>query len=103
MGRAPSLKRRDTSGERESLLSEEGAEEEDGHDNLGRAGPNRRPKSLEQLQASTLCPSMIGEHSDCNGMTLTCSPDENADAKDDVSLEDDFDEDVSRLIVTCSV
>lgn len=90
MGRAPSLKRRDTSGERESLLSEEGADEEDGHDNTGRAGPNQ--KSLEQPQVS----SMVGEHSDCNGMTLTCSPDENADAKDDISLEDDFDEDVSQ-------
>uniref|UniRef100_A0A3P9KPV4 Calcium channel, voltage-dependent, T type, alpha 1H subunit a n=1 Tax=Oryzias latipes TaxID=8090 RepID=A0A3P9KPV4_ORYLA len=87
LGRAPSLKRRDTSGERESLLSEEGADEEDGHDNTGRAGPNQ--KSLEQPQVS----SMVGEHSDCNGMTLTCSPDENADAKDDISLEDDFDED----------
>uniref|UniRef100_A0A8C8DJ11 Calcium channel, voltage-dependent, T type, alpha 1H subunit a n=1 Tax=Oryzias sinensis TaxID=183150 RepID=A0A8C8DJ11_9TELE len=87
LGRAPSLKRRDTSGERESLLSEEGADEEDGHDNTGRAGPNQ--KTLEQPQVS----SMVGEHSDCNGMTLTCSPDENADAKDDISLEDDFDED----------
>uniref|UniRef100_A0A8C7WXM9 Calcium channel, voltage-dependent, T type, alpha 1H subunit a n=1 Tax=Oryzias sinensis TaxID=183150 RepID=A0A8C7WXM9_9TELE len=71
LGRAPSLKRRDTSGERESLLSEEGADEEDGHDNTGRAGPNQ--KTLEQPQVS----SMVGEHSDCNGMTLTCSPDEN--------------------------
>uniref|UniRef100_A0A8C6UTY0 Calcium channel, voltage-dependent, T type, alpha 1H subunit a n=1 Tax=Neogobius melanostomus TaxID=47308 RepID=A0A8C6UTY0_9GOBI len=51
LGRAPSLKRRDTSGERESLLSGEGGgDEEENRDD------NRRPASLEILQASTLCP-----------------------------------------------
>uniref|UniRef100_A0A672YE18 Voltage-dependent T-type calcium channel subunit alpha-1H n=1 Tax=Sphaeramia orbicularis TaxID=375764 RepID=A0A672YE18_9TELE len=69
LGRAPSLKRRDTSGERESLLSGEGGEEEDGGEDKGEAGVgvmagdnNRlRPASLELLQASTLCPSIITE------------------------------------------
>uniref|UniRef100_A0A3Q1B6Y1 Ion transport domain-containing protein n=1 Tax=Amphiprion ocellaris TaxID=80972 RepID=A0A3Q1B6Y1_AMPOC len=61
LGRAPSLKRRDTSGERESLLSGEGGEEEDGRDDKDEAEVNNRlrPGSLELLQASTLCPSII--------------------------------------------
>uniref|UniRef100_A0A671YMH7 Calcium channel, voltage-dependent, T type, alpha 1H subunit a n=1 Tax=Sparus aurata TaxID=8175 RepID=A0A671YMH7_SPAAU len=56
LGRAPSLKRRDTSGERESLLSGEGGEEEDGGEDKGEAGGNNRVRSepLELLQASTL-------------------------------------------------
>uniref|UniRef100_A0A8C9Z733 Voltage-dependent T-type calcium channel subunit alpha-1H n=1 Tax=Sander lucioperca TaxID=283035 RepID=A0A8C9Z733_SANLU len=72
LGRAPSLKRRDTSGERESLLSGEGGEEEDGGQDKGEAGGNNRlrPESLELLPASTLCPSIIAEYSDCNGRTL---------------------------------
>uniref|UniRef100_A0A8C9ZA88 Calcium channel, voltage-dependent, T type, alpha 1H subunit a n=1 Tax=Sander lucioperca TaxID=283035 RepID=A0A8C9ZA88_SANLU len=64
LGRAPSLKRRDTSGERESLLSGEGGEEEDGGQDKGEAGGNNRlrPESLELLPASTLCPSIIAEY-----------------------------------------
>uniref|UniRef100_A0A671YN60 Calcium channel, voltage-dependent, T type, alpha 1H subunit a n=1 Tax=Sparus aurata TaxID=8175 RepID=A0A671YN60_SPAAU len=64
LGRAPSLKRRDTSGERESLLSGEGGEEEDGGEDKGEAGGNNRVRSepLELLQASTLCPSIIAEY-----------------------------------------
>uniref|UniRef100_A0AAQ5ZD01 Voltage-dependent T-type calcium channel subunit alpha-1H n=1 Tax=Amphiprion ocellaris TaxID=80972 RepID=A0AAQ5ZD01_AMPOC len=71
LGRAPSLKRRDTSGERESLLSGEGGEEEDGRDDKDEAEVNNRlrPGSLELLQASTLCPSIIAEYGDCNGRT----------------------------------
>uniref|UniRef100_A0A8D3DI20 Voltage-dependent T-type calcium channel subunit alpha-1H n=1 Tax=Scophthalmus maximus TaxID=52904 RepID=A0A8D3DI20_SCOMX len=63
LGRAPSLKRRDTSGERESLLSGEGGEEEYGGEDKGEAGGNNRlrPGSLELLQASTLLPSIIAE------------------------------------------
>uniref|UniRef100_A0A4W6BWY4 Calcium channel, voltage-dependent, T type, alpha 1H subunit a n=1 Tax=Lates calcarifer TaxID=8187 RepID=A0A4W6BWY4_LATCA len=63
LGRAPSLKRRDTSGERESLLSGEGGEEEDSVEDKGEAGGNNRlrPGSLELLQASTLLPSIIAE------------------------------------------
>ncbi|XP_038552388.1 voltage-dependent T-type calcium channel subunit alpha-1I [Micropterus salmoides] len=96
LGRAPSLKRRDTSGERESLLSGEGGEDEDGGEDKGEAsGKNRlRPlESLELLQASTLCPSIIAEYSDCNGRTLTYDPNLNSDPKEDSSPEDDMDDD----------
>ncbi|XP_075310983.1 voltage-dependent T-type calcium channel subunit alpha-1H [Odontesthes bonariensis] len=95
LGRAPSLKRRDTSGERESLLSGEGGEEEDGHDENEKAGINNRlkPGSLELLQASTLCPSIIGEYSDCNGRTVTYDPNINSDPRDNFSPEDDIDDD----------
>uniref|UniRef100_A0A672F2P8 Voltage-dependent T-type calcium channel subunit alpha-1H n=1 Tax=Salarias fasciatus TaxID=181472 RepID=A0A672F2P8_SALFA len=98
LGRAPSLKRRDTSGERESLLSGEGGEEEDGRDDKEEAGANNRlkPVSLELLQASTLCPSIIAEYGDCNGRTVTYDPNLNSDPKDDSSPEDDMDDDVSN-------
>ncbi|XP_054616531.1 voltage-dependent T-type calcium channel subunit alpha-1H-like isoform X2 [Dunckerocampus dactyliophorus] len=98
LGRAPSLKRRDTSGERESLLSGERGEEEDGVDDRGDAGvyDNRlRPGSLELLQASTLCPSIIAQHGDCNGRSLTYESNVNADSKDDSLTEDDMDDDSS--------
>lgn len=96
LGRAPSLKRRDTSGERESLLSGEGGEEEDSGEDKGEAGANNRlrPEPLELLQASTLCPSIIAEYSDCNGRTLTYDPTVNADPKEDSSPEDDTDDEV---------
>ncbi|XP_054861255.1 voltage-dependent T-type calcium channel subunit alpha-1H isoform X2 [Amphiprion ocellaris] len=95
LGRAPSLKRRDTSGERESLLSGEGGEEEDGRDDKDEAEVNNRlrPGSLELLQASTLCPSIIAEYGDCNGRTVTYDPNMNSDSKDDSSPEDDMDDD----------
>ncbi|XP_047427150.1 voltage-dependent T-type calcium channel subunit alpha-1H-like isoform X2 [Mugil cephalus] len=102
LGRAPSLKRRDTSGERESLLSGEGGEEEDGgagggSEDKGEAGGSGRlrPASLELLQASTLCPSIIAEYSDCNGRTVTYDPNMNSDLKEDSSPEDDLDDDSS--------
>ncbi|KAM6904720.1 voltage-dependent T-type calcium channel subunit alpha-1H [Xenentodon cancila] len=95
LGRAPSLKRRDTSGERESLLSGEGAEEEDGQVEKEEAGGNIRakPGSLELLQASSLCPSIIGEYGDCNGRTVAYDANVNSDPKDDFSPEDDIDDD----------
>ncbi|XP_075937609.1 voltage-dependent T-type calcium channel subunit alpha-1H [Anarhichas minor] len=97
LGRAPSLKRRDTSGEKESLLSGEGGEEEDGREGAGEAGGNNRlrPESLELLQASTLCPSIIAEYGDCNGRTLTYDPNVSSDPKDDSLPEDDLDDDSS--------
>uniref|UniRef100_A0AAQ5XZ08 Voltage-dependent T-type calcium channel subunit alpha n=1 Tax=Amphiprion ocellaris TaxID=80972 RepID=A0AAQ5XZ08_AMPOC len=97
LGRAPSLKRRDTSGERESLLSGEGGEEEDGRDDKDEAEVNNRlrPGSLELLQASTLCPSIIAEYGDCNGRTVTYDPNMNSDSKDDSSPEDDMDDDMT--------
>ncbi|XP_055366914.1 voltage-dependent T-type calcium channel subunit alpha-1H isoform X2 [Betta splendens] len=95
LGRAPSLKRRDPSGERESLLSGEGGEEDDGRDEREEAGGNNRlrPGSLELLQASALCPSVAVEYSDCNGRTLTYDP--ICDPKEDSSPEDDMDDDSS--------
>ncbi|KAM9393561.1 LOW QUALITY PROTEIN: voltage-dependent T-type calcium channel subunit alpha-1H-like [Pholidichthys leucotaenia] len=97
LGRAPSLKRRDTSGERESLLSGEGGEEEDCRDDEGEVGENNRlkPGTLELLQAPTLCPSIIAEYGDCNGRTVTYDPNLNSDPKEDSSPEDDFDDDGS--------
>ncbi|XP_068194002.1 voltage-dependent T-type calcium channel subunit alpha-1H [Antennarius striatus] len=96
LGRAPSLKRRDTSGERESLLSGEGGEEEDGGEDGGDAGSNRlRPDTLELLQASTVCPAIITEYGDCNGRTVTYDPNIVSDPKDDSSPEDDMDDDNS--------
>ncbi|XP_068605770.1 voltage-dependent T-type calcium channel subunit alpha-1H [Brachionichthys hirsutus] len=96
LGRAPSLKRRDTSGERESLLSGEGGEEEDGGEARGDAGSSLlRPETLELLQASTVCPAIITEYSDCNGRSLTSDPNLAADPKDDSSPEDDLDDDNS--------
>ncbi|XP_071401108.1 voltage-dependent T-type calcium channel subunit alpha-1H-like, partial [Centroberyx affinis] len=98
LGRAPSLKRRDTSGERESLLSGEGGEEEDdGGEDEGEAGVGGKPRpgSLELLQASTLCPSIIAEYGDCNGRTLTYDPTVNTDPKEDSSPEDDLEDDTS--------
>lgn len=96
LGRAPSLKRRDTSGERESLLSGEGAEEENSGEHQEEAGGSNRlrPEPLEQLQASTLCPSIIAEYGDCNGRTLTYDPNINSDPKDDSLPEDEMDDDV---------
>ncbi|XP_014895246.1 voltage-dependent T-type calcium channel subunit alpha-1I isoform X3 [Poecilia latipinna] len=95
LGRAPSLKRRDTSGERESLLSGEGGEEEECQDQQEEAGVNSRvkPESLEPLQASSLCPTIIAEYGDCNGRTATYDPNGNSDPKDDFTSEDDLDED----------
>lgn len=98
LGRAPSLKRRDTSGERESLLSGERAEDEDGVDDNADAGgyDNRiQPDPLELLQASTLCPAMAAQYGDCNGGSMTYASNVNADPKDDSLPEDDIDDDVS--------
>ncbi|KAL0992517.1 hypothetical protein UPYG_G00094400 [Umbra pygmaea] len=96
LSRAPSLKRRDTSGERESLLSGEGGGEEEGEaegSSMPRSYP--RPGSLELLQASSLCPSTTGEHRDCNGRSLhhiTYDPTMNP-IKNQLSLDDDLEDD----------
>uniref|UniRef100_A0A665W2G1 Voltage-dependent T-type calcium channel subunit alpha-1H n=1 Tax=Echeneis naucrates TaxID=173247 RepID=A0A665W2G1_ECHNA len=97
LGRAPSLKRRDTSGERESLLSGEGGEEEDGGKEKEEAGGNSRlrPGSLELLQVSTLLPSIITEYGDCNGRSLTHDPNMTSDSKEESLPEDDIDDDSS--------
>lgn len=78
-------------------MSGEGAEEDDSQGSKEEAGANNRakPGSLELLQASTLCPNVTGEYSDCNGRTVTYDPNVNSDPKDDFSPEDDVDDDVS--------
>lgn len=105
LGRAPSLKRRDTSGERESLLSGEGGEEDSG-EHVAEVAANNRLwlEPLELLQASALCPAMVAESGDCNGRTLTYDPNINSGAKDDSSPEEDIDDDVSghTLYFMCS-
>ncbi|XP_056143611.1 voltage-dependent T-type calcium channel subunit alpha-1H [Lampris incognitus] len=100
LGRAPSLKRRDASGERESLLSGEGGEGEDDGEAEGGGGAGGgtcklRPGSLELLQVSTLCPSIIAEYGDCNGRPLTYDPNVTSDPKDDSSPEDEMEDDNS--------
>ncbi|XP_077395482.1 voltage-dependent T-type calcium channel subunit alpha-1H isoform X1 [Festucalex cinctus] len=102
LGRAPSLKRRDTSGERESLLSGERGEEEDGADDDADAGgyDNRiQPDPLELLQASTLCPAVVAQYGDCNGGSMTYNSNVNSDSKDDSLPEDDIDDDSSLCYV----
>lgn len=99
LGRAPSLKRRDTSGERESLLSGEGAEEEEVVGEQGEnSGSNRlRPGAFEVLQASTLMPTIMAEYGDCNGRSITYNPNvQSTDSKDDSAPEDDMDDDVGQ-------
>uniref|UniRef100_A0A8C5GAX4 Voltage-dependent T-type calcium channel subunit alpha-1H n=1 Tax=Gouania willdenowi TaxID=441366 RepID=A0A8C5GAX4_GOUWI len=96
LGRAPSLKRRDTSGEKESLLSGGGGEEEEPEEDKEAAGENNRlkPGSMELLQVSTLSPCVITEYGDCNGRTTTYDANLNTEPKDDSLPEDDMDDDV---------
>uniref|UniRef100_A0A8C6UKW8 Voltage-dependent T-type calcium channel subunit alpha-1H n=1 Tax=Neogobius melanostomus TaxID=47308 RepID=A0A8C6UKW8_9GOBI len=73
LGRAPSLKRRDTSGERESLLSGEGGD----------------PAGLHPV------PTIVTEYGDCNGRsTIYEPPNENTELKDDAN-EDEIDDESS--------
>ncbi|XP_028310132.1 voltage-dependent T-type calcium channel subunit alpha-1H isoform X2 [Gouania willdenowi] len=97
LGRAPSLKRRDTSGEKESLLSGGGGEEEEPEEDKEAAGENNRlkPGSMELLQVSTLSPCVITEYGDCNGRTTTYDANLNTEPKDDSLPEDDMDDDNS--------
>ncbi|XP_028840829.1 voltage-dependent T-type calcium channel subunit alpha-1H isoform X2 [Denticeps clupeoides] len=96
LGRAPSLKRKDTSGERESLLSGDGkgSFEDDDTDGgqSGRVG--NPPCSLdfpEHLQATSLYPP--GEYHDCNGRTLHIPTDLSSDlAREDSINDEDMDD-----------
>uniref|UniRef100_A0A8C5GC97 Voltage-dependent T-type calcium channel subunit alpha-1H-like n=1 Tax=Gouania willdenowi TaxID=441366 RepID=A0A8C5GC97_GOUWI len=105
LGRAPSLKRRDTSGEKESLLSGGGGEEEEPEEDKEAAGENNRlkPGSMELLQVSTLSPCVITEYGDCNGRTTTYDANLNTEPKDDSLPEDDMDDDVSEDSVVYAV
>ncbi|XP_075999196.1 voltage-dependent T-type calcium channel subunit alpha-1H-like [Genypterus blacodes] len=105
LGRAQSLKRRDTSGERESLLSGEGGDNADGVEDNEESGntvgvrgggiSRLQAGTLEFLQASTVCPSIIAEYGDCNGRTVTYEPNMNSDPKEDSTPDDDLEEDNS--------
>uniref|UniRef100_A0A8C9WAX5 Calcium voltage-gated channel subunit alpha1 H n=1 Tax=Scleropages formosus TaxID=113540 RepID=A0A8C9WAX5_SCLFO len=105
LGRAPSLKRKDQSGERESLLSGEGHRSSDDDDSdegaSSKAGsvactsPHRHTDSLdlpELLQVPTL--RHPGEHHDCNGKSLRLPPDFLRPdlGKDEPDYEEDADE-----------
>ncbi|XP_046691295.1 voltage-dependent T-type calcium channel subunit alpha-1H isoform X4 [Silurus meridionalis] len=103
LSRAPSLKRKDTSGERESLLSGEGRgsfeyEETEGI-MLGKVGSVsggslHHPSSLDFPELPTLpslCPS--GEYHDCNGGVLHLSTELPSElSREDSNTEDDLDD-----------
>nr|XP_015215842.1 PREDICTED: voltage-dependent T-type calcium channel subunit alpha-1H isoform X3 [Lepisosteus oculatus]XP_015215843.1 PREDICTED: voltage-dependent T-type calcium channel subunit alpha-1H isoform X3 [Lepisosteus oculatus]XP_015215844.1 PREDICTED: voltage-dependent T-type calcium channel subunit alpha-1H isoform X3 [Lepisosteus oculatus]XP_015215845.1 PREDICTED: voltage-dependent T-type calcium channel subunit alpha-1H isoform X3 [Lepisosteus oculatus]XP_015215846.1 PREDICTED: voltage-dependent len=82
LGRAPSLKKKHQSGERESLLSGEGrgsTEDEDsdgGRSSVSGASLQPRAESLEQPELLQVpAPRPYHEHQDCNGKTLHLPPD----------------------------
>lgn len=96
LGRAPSLKRKDTSGERESLLSGEGKgsfedEDEEGDKMANTSGGSVQPSSLdapELPQAPNFSPT--GEYHDCNGRTLHLPTD--LAKEDSITEEEDLDD-----------
>ncbi|XP_072532433.1 voltage-dependent T-type calcium channel subunit alpha-1H isoform X3 [Salminus brasiliensis] len=103
LSRAPSLKRKDTSGERESLLSGEGRgsfEDDDTDGNLsGRAGSTsggslQHPSSLEFPELSPgpcLYPSE--EYHDCNGRALHLPTELHSELRrEDSATEEDLDD-----------
>ncbi|XP_055047447.2 voltage-dependent T-type calcium channel subunit alpha-1H [Misgurnus anguillicaudatus] len=100
LGRAPSLKRRDTSGERESLLSGEGKgsfEDEDSEgDKMGFTGGGsmQHPSSLD-IPELPHAPSFstLGDYHDCNGRTLQLPADLPTNlSKEDSITEEDMDD-----------
>ncbi|TSK31313.1 Voltage-dependent T-type calcium channel subunit alpha-1H [Bagarius yarrelli] len=103
LSRAPSLKRKDTSGERESLLSGEGRgsfeDEEPGGIMLGHAGSTSggSPHLLSSLDFSELptLPSQCssGEYHDCNGRALHLSSELPSElSREDSTTEEDLDD-----------
>lgn len=110
LSRAPSLKRKDTSGERESLLSGEGRgsfEDEDTEGDLsGRAGSTsggslQHPSSLE-FPDLPLGPSLYTseEYQDCNGRALHLPAElPSMLSREDSTAEEDMD-DVSKGTAT---
>uniref|UniRef100_A0A669AY07 Voltage-dependent T-type calcium channel subunit alpha-1H n=1 Tax=Oreochromis niloticus TaxID=8128 RepID=A0A669AY07_ORENI len=91
LGRAPSLKRRDTSGERESLLSGEGGEDEDARDGKVEAGGNNRlkPGSLELFDCSRHDGNNSNKHfTKCKGDTYSWFGDIDRESSFVVSVND---------------
>ncbi|XP_066529784.1 voltage-dependent T-type calcium channel subunit alpha-1H [Hoplias malabaricus] len=105
LGRAPSLKRKDTSGERESLLSGEGRgsfEDEDIEGNLSEracstsGGSLQHPSSLEFPELPP-GPSLYppGEYHDCNGRALHLPTELPSElSREDSTTEEDMDDSV---------
>lgn len=103
MGRAPSLKRKDTSGEKESLLSGDGRGSFEDEDLEGEklanisGGSLQHPSSLDIPELpQTPSFSSLGEYHDCNGRSLHIPTDLSTTlSKEDSIAEEDMD-DVSR-------
>lgn len=114
LGRAPSLKRKDTSGERESLLSGDGRGSFEDEDLEGEklanisGGSLQHPSSLDIPELpQTPSFSSLGEYHDCNGRSLHIPTDLSTTlSKEDSIAEEDMD-DVSRGLTlenhTCAV
>lgn len=94
LGRAPSLKRKDTSGERESLLSGEGRGSFEDEDIEGEKLTNISGGSL-QHPSSLDIPELpqMGEYLDCNGRSQHIPADLSASLnKEDSIAEEDMDD-----------
>ncbi|XP_057201001.1 voltage-dependent T-type calcium channel subunit alpha-1H isoform X2 [Triplophysa rosa] len=101
LGRAPSLKRKDTSGERESLLSEEGrgsfeSEDSEGDKMANTSGGSILPPSSLDIPELPQAPSFspLGEYHDCNGRTLHLPTDLSTSLgkEDSITEEEDLDD-----------
>ncbi|XP_050959368.1 voltage-dependent T-type calcium channel subunit alpha-1H isoform X2 [Labeo rohita] len=100
LGRAPSLKRKDTSGERESLLSGEGRGSFEDDDLEGEklanisGGSLQHPSSLDIPELpQTPSFSSLGDYHDCNGRSLHLPTDLSANlSKEDSIGEEDMDD-----------
>ncbi|KAL0197289.1 hypothetical protein M9458_005829, partial [Cirrhinus mrigala] len=93
LGRAPSLKRKDTSGERESLLFEDDDLEGEKLANIS-GGSVQHPSSLDIPELpQTLSFSSLGDYHDCNGRSLHLPTDLSANlSKEDSIGEEDMDD-----------
>uniref|UniRef100_A0A8C2J5X3 Calcium channel, voltage-dependent, T type, alpha 1H subunit a n=1 Tax=Cyprinus carpio TaxID=7962 RepID=A0A8C2J5X3_CYPCA len=108
LGRAPSLKRKDTSGERESLLSGEGRGSFEDEDLEGEklasisGGSLQHPSSLDIPELpQTPSFSSLGDYHDCNGRSLHLPTDLSTNlSKQDSIAEEDMD-DVSHGSMLC--
>ncbi|XP_059414486.1 voltage-dependent T-type calcium channel subunit alpha-1H-like isoform X3 [Carassius carassius] len=100
LGRAPSLKRKDTSGERESLLSGEGRGSFEDEDLEGEklasisGGSLQHPSSLDIPELpQTPSFSSLGDYHDCNGRSLHLPTDLSTNlSKQDSIAEEDMDD-----------
>ncbi|XP_043089771.1 voltage-dependent T-type calcium channel subunit alpha-1H isoform X2 [Puntigrus tetrazona] len=100
LGRAPSLKRKDTSGERESLLSGDGRGSFEDEDLEGEklanisGGSLQHPSSLDIPELhQTPSFSSLGDYHDCNGRSLHLPSDLSANLnKEDSIAEEDMDD-----------